>query len=141
MKTKNGKQWLKRAGISIGIVFILFTIWSWFIVNHLPSMLKPDESKPIAVLFSNVRVISMVGESSLSQNSQDVLIIGDRITEIDTVGEIKAPEGALVIDGEGYTLMPGLIDAHIHLNDELELATYLAHGVTGVRNMSGGGKN
>ena len=33
--------------------------------------------------------------------------------------------------------MPGLIDAHIHLNDELELAAYLAHGVTGVRNMSG----
>lgn len=137
MKTKNGKQWLKRAVISIGIVFILFTIWLCFIINHLPSTLKPDESKPIAVLFSNIRVISMVDENLPSQSAQDVLIIGDRITEIGAAGEIKTPEGVLVIDGEGYTLMPGLIDAHIHLNDELEFAAYLAHGVTGVRNMSG----
>jgi hypothetical protein len=137
LKTKNGKQWLKRAGISIGIVFILFTIWLWFIVNHQLSTLKPYESKHIGVLFSNVRVISMVDESSPSQSAQDVLIIGDRITGIGAAGEIKAPKGILVIDGEGYTLMPGLIDAHIHLNDELELAAYLAHGVTGVRNMSG----
>lgn len=137
MKTKNGKQWLKRAGISIGIVFILFIIWLWFIINHLPSTLKPDESKPIAVLFSNIRVISMVDENLPSQSAQDVLIIGDRITEVGAAGEIKAPEGVFVIDGEGYTLMPGLIDAHIHLNDELEFAAYLAHGVTGVRNMSG----
>ena len=100
LKTKNGKQWLKRAGISIGIVFILFTIWLWFIVNHQLSTLKPDESKPIGVLFSNVRVISMVDESSPSQSAQDVLIIGDRITDIGSAGEIKAPEGILVIDGK-----------------------------------------
>lgn len=137
MKTKNGKQLLKLAGISIGIVFTLFTIWLWFIVNHLPSTLTPSGFKPSGVLFSNVRVISMVDESSLSQSAQDVLIIGDRIIEIGSAGEVKSPEGVLVIDGEGYTLMPGLIDAHIHLNDELEFAAYLAHGVTGVRNMSG----
>jgi hypothetical protein len=33
--------------------------------------------------------------------------------------------------------MPSLIDAHVHLNDEAELAGYLANGVTGIRNMSG----
>lgn len=137
MKTKNGKQWLKRAGVAIGIVFILFTIWLWFIVNHLPSTLKPDESKPIGVLFNNVRVLSMVDESSLSQSAQAVLVMGDRITQIGAAGKVEAPQGVLVIDGQGKTLMPGLIDAHIHLNDETELAAYLAHGVTGVRNMSG----
>lgn len=79
----------------------------------------------------------MVDENPPSQSAQDVLILGDRITEVGAAGEIKAPEGVLVIDGERYTLMPGLIDAHIHLNDELEFAAYLAHGVTGVRNMSG----
>lgn len=41
------------------------------------------------------------------------------------------------MDGAGRTLIPGLIDAPIYLNDEAELAAYLAHGVTGVRNMSG----
>jgi hypothetical protein len=33
--------------------------------------------------------------------------------------------------------MSGLIDGHIHLSDETELAGYLAHGLTGLRNMSG----
>jgi hypothetical protein len=56
LKTKNGKLWLKRTAVSIGIVFILFTVWLWFVVNHLPNVLKPDESKPIGVLFNNVRV-------------------------------------------------------------------------------------
>jgi cytosine/adenosine deaminase-related metal-dependent hydrolase len=37
----------------------------------------------------------------------------------------------------GRTLLPGLIDAHVHLWDEAELAAYLAHGVTSIRNMSG----
>jgi len=41
------------------------------------------------------------------------------------------------IDAGGHILIPGLIDAHIHLSDEAELAGYLAHGVTGLRNVSG----
>jgi hypothetical protein len=137
LKSKNAAQWLKRVVISIGAGLMALTVWLWFIVNHLPSTLELDGSKPTGVLFENVRVLSMVDERSLSQSLQAVLIMGDRITEIGAAGEISAPEGVLVIDGHGYTLMPGLIDAHIHLNDELELAAYLAHGVTGVRNMSG----
>ena len=137
LNTKNSKKWLKRAGISLGIVLIGCSIWLWFIVNHLPSPLKPSASQPIGVLFNNVRVLAMVDESSLSQSPQAVLVMGDRITEIAAAGELSAPPGVLVIDGQGKTLMPGLIDAHIHLHDELEFAAYLAHGVTGVRNMSG----
>ena len=79
----------------------------------------------------------MVDEAEVSQSAQAVLVMGDTITEIGAAGEISAPEGVVVIDGRGYTLMPGLIDAHVHLNDETELAVYLAHGVTGLRNMSG----
>lgn len=137
MKSKTRILWLKRVGISIGAGLIVLTVWLWFIVNDLPSALELGESKPIGVLFDNVRVLSMVDERAVSQSAQAVLIMGDRIAEIGAAGEIKAPEGVLVIDGRGHTLMPGLIDAHIHLNDELELAAYLAHGVTGVRNMSG----
>lgn len=137
MKSKNRTQWLKRVGISIGAGFMALTVWLWFIANHLPSTLEPGGPKPVGVLFDNVRVLSMVDERSVAQSAQAVLIMGDRITEIGAAGEIKAPEGVLVIDGQGYTLMPGLIDAHIHLSDELEFAAYLAHGVTGVRNMSG----
>jgi hypothetical protein len=137
MKTTTVKEWLKRAAVMLGIVLIGCSIWLWFIVNQLPVTLKPNQAKPIGVLFNNVRMLSMVDESSVSPGMQAVLVIGDRITKIGTVDEVEAPEGVVVIDGQGKTLMPGLIDAHIHLNDETELAAYLAHGVTGVRNMSG----
>lgn len=120
-----------------GIVLMGFTIWLWVITDKLPVVLQPNDTKPIGVLFKNVRVLSMVDESSVSHDTQAVLVMGDRIIEIGSAGEVAAPKGVLVIDGQGKTLMPGLIDAHIHLHDETELSAYLAHGVTGVRNMSG----
>jgi imidazolonepropionase-like amidohydrolase len=43
----------------------------------------------------------------------EVLVQGDRIVEIGTT--VKHPAGAEVIDLGDRTLMPGLVDAHIHL--------------------------
>jgi imidazolonepropionase-like amidohydrolase len=43
----------------------------------------------------------------------EVLVQGDRILEVGTA--VKHPAGAEVIDLGDHTLMPGLIDAHIHL--------------------------
>lgn len=40
------------------------------------------------------------------------------------------PVGAEVLDAHGATLLPGLIDAHIHLVNDDELATLRDHGVT-----------
>jgi imidazolonepropionase-like amidohydrolase len=42
-----------------------------------------------------------------------VVIEGNRITAVGTT--VQAPAGARVINGSGKFLMPGLIDAHIHL--------------------------
>ncbi len=64
-----------------------------------------------------------------------VLIRDGRIAEVGP--EVQVPPGATVVEGEGRTLLPGLIDMHVHIWDEVELAAYLAHGVTTVRNMSG----
>jgi imidazolonepropionase-like amidohydrolase len=43
----------------------------------------------------------------------EVLVEGDRITEVGSA--VKHPAGAEVIDLGDSTLMPGLIDAHVHL--------------------------
>jgi len=43
----------------------------------------------------------------------EVLVQGDRIAEVGT--SVKRPAGAEVIDLGNQTLLPGLIDAHIHL--------------------------
>jgi imidazolonepropionase-like amidohydrolase len=63
-----------------------------------------------SVLITNVAVFDGVSEKLASH---DVLIEANLITR---VGEdLRAPEGATVIDGDGRTLMPGLMDAHVHL--------------------------
>ena len=44
-----------------------------------------------------------------------VLVEGDRITAVGTQVQLAPPEGAEIIDGGGMTIMPGLVDAHVHL--------------------------
>ncbi len=43
-----------------------------------------------------------------------VVVDGDRIVDVGSRGEVSAPEGAEVVDLPSHTLMPGLIDAHVH---------------------------
>jgi imidazolonepropionase-like amidohydrolase len=48
---------------------------------------------------------------------QVVLIRGDRITEVGEAGHVSVPAGASVIDLSQSTVLPGLIDGHVHLTD------------------------
>jgi predicted amidohydrolase YtcJ len=43
----------------------------------------------------------------------DVLVQDGKIVEV-SKSSIKAPANARVVDGAGKTLLPGLIDAHVH---------------------------
>lgn len=68
---------------------------------------------------------------------QTVIVRDGLIGELGPSATVKIPAGAERIDGTGFYLMPGLIDAHIHLRDPSELLSYLAHGVTTVVQLSG----
>src|SRR5437870_19862 len=52
-------------------------------------------------------------------------------------GGVRPPESAVVIDGAGRTLLPGLIDAHVHIGHEETLEQAAALGVTTVLDMWG----
>src|SRR5947208_10516726 len=47
-------------------------------------------------------------------DNQIVLIRGDRITDVG--GSVSIPSGARVLDLSSATVMPGMIDAHVHVN-------------------------
>jgi len=47
-------------------------------------------------------------------NNQVILLKGDRITDVGA--GLQVPPGATVIDLSGATVMPGMIDAHVHVN-------------------------
>lgn len=49
-------------------------------------------------------------------------------------GDVAIPEGSLLIDGRGKTLMPSLWDMHNHVQP-VYLPEYLAFGITNVRDM------
>jgi hypothetical protein len=67
--------------------------------------------------FTNVRILDATGEYSYTG---EVVIQGNRIKQITRGSSRLAPTtgtlGGTVIDGLGATLMPGLIDAHLHLS-------------------------
>lgn len=80
-----------------------------------------------ATLIQNVRVFD--GEDVHTERS--VLIEGNRIVEDDFDGPV--PKGAQIVTCEDCTLLPGLIDAHVHAYAGLDDA--LLFGVTSVLDM------
>lgn len=67
---------------------------------------------PAATLFQNVRIFD--GKSATLSAPSNVLVKGNVIESISTAA-IAAEPGVTVIAGGGRTLMPGLIDAHVHM--------------------------
>jgi len=63
------------------------------------------------LLLRNARVID--GSGSPPQAGLDLLIEGERIVLVGRT--LAAREGATVIDLAGKSLLPGLIDCHVHL--------------------------
>jgi imidazolonepropionase-like amidohydrolase len=117
---------------------------------------EQDKGEPPQVLFKNVNVFN--GTEDKLHEGLNVLVTGNKIEKIGK-GVSGRPDAA-VIEGEGRTLMPGLIDAHTHLYmnvaggvPAMEAATweeigtraahmgmeYLFNGFTSVRDMGGGG--
>ena len=99
-----------------------------------------------ATAIVNVNVVPMDREGVNA--GQTVLVRGDRIVALGAAGELAVPRGAAVIDAAGRYLVPGLTDAHVHLEgDGTGFGTarpdfgdgplYLAYGVTTVFNLRG----
>ena len=70
------------------------------------------QEPPALTLITNARIFDGVSEPLSPPSS--VLIEDNKIKQIDE--NIDAAAGATVIDADGRTLMPGLIDAHWHVN-------------------------
>src|SRR5579862_2065057 len=56
-------------------------------------------------------------KSGTNLANQVVLISGDKITDVGPAATVKIPAGAKVIDLSQATVLPGLIDGHVHLTD------------------------
>lgn len=61
-----------------------------------------------------------------------IVIEGTRIVAVGRQGEVNYPDGAETVNIDGKFVMPGLIDAHYHVQSEATLKAYLRSGVTTV---------
>ena len=82
-----------------------------FLLLACPPASASAESNEPQILFQNVNVFD--GRSQALAQGVDVLVTGNLI---EAVGAgLESRPDATVIDGGGRTLMPGLIDNHVHL--------------------------
>jgi imidazolonepropionase-like amidohydrolase/Tol biopolymer transport system component len=64
------------------------------------------------VSFINARIVTMNGDQVIENGA--VVVTGNRITGVGAMGEVPIPRAGTLIDLEGKTIIPGLIDAHAH---------------------------
>lgn len=128
--------------------------WLCFVFSLIIFSLAEDKAQqPKKMVITGARLIDGIG--ALPQENMIIVITGDKFSEIGSKKKIVIPEGAEVIDVKGKTVIPGLIDAHIHftyppkeeefflINEAISAfrAAHLLHellmvGVTTVRDLS-----
>jgi Tol biopolymer transport system component/imidazolonepropionase-like amidohydrolase len=105
-------------------------------------VVEAPRAKPKGVVvLSGARVITMRGDEVIEKG--DIIITDNRITEIRPSGKGRPafPAGAKVIDVNGKTIIPGLVDVHAHMwpprdvhqTQVWQYLANLAYGVTTTR--------
>lgn len=99
-------------------------------LRELNAVGSPEPSQVRAIV--GVHLIDGTGGPVLPDAT--VLVRGERILAAGPRASVVVPKESEVLDGKGLTVLPGLLDAHFHLDGDTALpALYLAHGVTSVR--------
>jgi len=100
------------------------------LVREVNNVAHPGQESVIAILGATL----IDGRGSPPITNSAVVIRGERIVSAGPRGMIAVPSEAEEIDAGGMTLVPGLIDAHFHLDGDTGLPRlFLSHGVTSVR--------
>ena len=97
-------------------------IYSYTLGSSGPRLLEqidlvtPRRAGNDAFAVRNARIITMDGETGAGRIiEQGVIVVrGQRISAIGPGEAIRVPDDAVVIDGSGLTIMPGLVDVHSH---------------------------
>ncbi len=108
-----------------------------FLAALIVAVSAPMMAQQRVIAIENVTVLPMDGRPPMPK--QTVLVRGEAIALVGDATTLSVPSNALRIDGRGRYVMPGLTDAHVHLEARPEewLPLFLASGVTTVFNLRG----
>lgn len=77
------------------------------------------QSKPAGVtVFQGARLITGTGGAAI--DNATFVVDGARFTQVGRSDQVKVPNGATRVDLAGKTVMPAIIDAHVHLSTTRE---------------------
>jgi len=102
-------------------------------INLVVKTAKPNQK----IALKGARIITMKGDEVIENGT--IIVNGNKIEEIGKAADVKIPADAQVIEVNGKTIMPGIVDVHAHvghfsggLNTQKHWPYYanLAYGVT-----------
>ena len=99
-------------------------------LHEINQVARPDANRVIAIVGATL----IDGRGGAPVLDAAVVVRGERIVAVGKRASVSIPAGAEVVDANGLTLLPGLIDSHFHIDGDDPLpALYLTHGITSVR--------
>ena len=121
---KNRRNWSYYLAVKRLLISAVFAVA--FLANAAAqrSTVPPQE----ALALTNASVVN-VRNGAVTRNATVVLRGG----RIESVGQDTAPAGVRAIDLRGRFVVPGLIDAHVHIGGIAQMRAALESGVTTVR--------
>jgi imidazolonepropionase-like amidohydrolase len=105
----------RHSGIlTVGVV-------TWLAISYAPlgaASAQPTrrDPQPPHVTLAIVGGYLIDGHDGPPLDNSIILVDGKEIVAVGTVDSLKVPAGTKIIDASGYTVMPGLINAHVHLD-------------------------
>ena len=106
-------------------IFVELLLIALFLVAGCSDQGENSDAASVTV-FEGVRVI--VGDGSDPIEDGALVVQDDRVTQVGGRGEIQVPDGAVRVDLTGKTVMPAIINSHMHLGaTREELVGQLEH--------------
>jgi imidazolonepropionase-like amidohydrolase len=116
MLTHDYSRWyISRAVVIRAVVPFLLVVFVAAGSRTAHAQIASDPQPP-AVSLAIVGGLLLDGHEGPPIPDSVVLINGKTVVAVGTRHSLKVPNGAKVIDARGYSVLPGLIDRHVHLD-------------------------
>lgn len=135
--------------LTVGVVVVLALA-----AVTIPASTQTTSGSSDVLAFVGARVIDGLGGTPIENGT--LIVRGGKIEAVGPSASVRVPDGARRISVTGKTIVPGLVNAHGHVNDtvglrtvpesytkeniEKQLALYARYGVTTVFSLGGDGE-
>ncbi|MBI2185919.1 MAG: amidohydrolase family protein [Acidobacteria bacterium] len=109
-----------RAGVRGGGPVVAGLLAAGLVFAAACSSSAPEQAPAAAgagvTAFEGAQII--VGDGSAPIENATILVRDSRIEQVGPSGQVQVPEGATRVNLAGKTVMPGILDAHVHLRSQ-----------------------